>query len=218
MAGPKQLTLSHITDTAQSELRRPEKTEQRAKADTPAQQTFAAEIQWFHLFKAMIQNGDVARMGPHAFTVYAVIKAHTNFNTGRAFPGLELITEKSGMSLAQVKRELKTLEACGYLTKEKKGRSNVYTLREKVDIADEHGRPTAVATWDYLPSGVKHAMADLKNVLMSGDLGSAKIVHIEHLTVNVATDNAVQVNLNSASIPHEVREQIQKILRDAGRG
>lgn len=181
-------------------------------------QSLDAEVQWFHLFKAMIENGDVAKMGPHAFTVYAVIKAHTNFNTGQAFPAVETIAKKSGVSVPQVKRELKTLEAHGYVTKEKRGRNNVYTLREKIDIADEHGRPAAVATWDYLPSGVKHAMADLKNVLMSGDLGAARIVHIENLTVNVATDNAVQVNLNNPTIPPEVREQIERILRDSRKG
>ena len=196
------------------------------ESQTPPSPALAAEVQWFHLFKAMIENGDVAKMGPHAFTVYAVIKAHANFNTGQAFPALETIAEKSGMSLAQVKRELKTLEANGYLTKEKRGRSNLYILREKIDIADEHGRPAAVATWDYLPGGVKHAMADLKNVLMTGDLGAARIVHIENLTVNVnvnvaiaiANDNATQINLNSQTIPPDVREQIQKILKDARKG
>lgn len=194
------------------------------ESQTPPSPALAAEVQWFHLFKAMIENGDVAKMGPHAFTVYAVIKAHANFNTGQAFPALETIAEKSGMSLAQVKRELKTLEANGYLTKEKRGRSNLYILREKIDIADDHGRPAAVATWDYLPGGVKHAMADLKNVLMTGDLGAARIVHIENLTVNVnvnvaiANDNATQINLNSQTIPPDVREQIQKILKDARKG
>ena len=87
----------------------------------PQQELFKAETAWFHIFKTMIDNGDVARMGPYAVTVYLVIKSHTNFATGRAFPALETIAEKSGVSLAQVKRELKTLEKYGYITTEKKG-------------------------------------------------------------------------------------------------
>ena len=76
-----------------------------------------------------------------------VIKSYTNFSTGHAFPRLELLVEKSGMSLAQVKRSIKKLVEFGYITKERQGRRNVYRLREKVGITDEQGRPAAVATW-----------------------------------------------------------------------
>jgi DNA-binding transcriptional ArsR family regulator len=174
---------------------------------------FNAETTWFHIFRTMIANGDVARMGPHAFTTYCVIKAHTNFSTGRAFPSLELIAEKTGISLAQVKRELKTLEEMGYLTKEKKGRSNHYQLREKVEIQDAHGRPQAVATWDYLPSGVQTAIADLKNVLVSGDLNGARVVHIERLVVNMNTGSGTQINLDIASMKDgELKTQLEQLL------
>jgi DNA-binding transcriptional ArsR family regulator len=177
---------------------------------------FNAETTWFHIFRTMIANGDVARMGPHAFTVYCIIKAHTNFSTGRAFPALETIAEKSGISLAQVKRELKMLEEMGYLIKEKKGRSNLYQLREKVEIQDEHGRPQAVATWDYLPSGVQAAIADLKNVMMTGELGGAKIVHIERLTVNMNTGPGTQINFDVSGIKDEkLRGQLASLIAKA---
>lgn len=158
---------------------------------------FKAETTWFHVFRSMIEGGDVAKMGPSAFTVYAVIKAHTNFSTGRAFPGIETIVEKSGISKRQIVRDLQTLEEFGYIAKQKQGRHNVYTLREKVGIQDDHGRPVASATWDYLPAGVSGAVADLKNVLMSGDFAGAKIVNIERLTVNINNfhDNAMQINV-----------------------
>lgn len=179
---------------------------------------FQAETTWFHVFRDMIESGDVARMGAHAVTVYLVIKAHTNFSTGRAFPSIETIVEKSGVSLAQVKRCLATLEAYGYITKEKRGRNNLYTLREKVQITDEHGRPLAAATWDYLPSTVKHAVADLKNVIMTGELSGAKIVHIEKLHVEVKQmvvgnhASPVQINESSpdwlADLPTDLREKV----------
>lgn len=185
-------------------------------AKKPAQtELFKAETTWFHVFRDMIENGDVAKMGPHAVTVYLVIKAHTNFSTGRAFPALETIVEKSGISESQVKRSIKTLEEFGYVSKEKKGRSNVYTLREKVQVTDEHGRPAAMATWDYLPSSVSHAMADLKNVLMTGDLGGAKIVHIERLNVNLQVNNSggnIQINAaDLEKLPADMREALLKI-------
>ena len=74
----------------------------------PQQELFKAETAWFHIFKTMIDNGDVARMGPYAVTVYLVIKSHTNFATGRAFPALETIAENlaylSHRSSASLKR------------------------------------------------------------------------------------------------------------------
>jgi DNA-binding transcriptional ArsR family regulator len=159
---------------------------------------FKAETTWFHVFRSMIEGGDVAKMGPGAFTVYAVVKAHTNFSTGRAFPGIELIAEKSGISTRQVMRELAVLEEHGYLTKVKQGRQNIYTLREKVGIQDDHGRPVAAASWDYLPAGVANAVADLKHVMMTGDFAGAKIVNIEKLTVNINNfhDNSTQINMD----------------------
>lgn len=153
------------------------------------QELFQAETTWFHIFKTMIDNGDAAKMGGTTFLVYSVIKAHTNYSTGRSFPAHETIAEKSGISVEQVKRCINKLIDMDYITKSKVGRNNVYTLREKVQVIDEHGRPAAVAIWDYLPSGVKAAMADLKNVLMSGDLAGAKIVHIERLQINIGDHN-----------------------------
>ena len=192
-----------------------EKASDMAKKAQPQGELFKAETTWFHVFRDMVENGDVAKMGPHAVTVYLVIKAHTNFSTGRAFPALETIVEKSGISESQVKRSIKTLEEFGYVLKEKKGRSNVYTLREKVQVTDEHGRPAATATWDYLPSSVSHAMADLKNVLMTGDLGDAKIVHIERLNVNLQVNHSGgNIQFNQADLeklPADMREALLKI-------
>jgi DNA-binding transcriptional ArsR family regulator len=164
--------------------------------EDPQYDLFRAETTWFHVFHSMIWGGDVAKMGPYAFTVYATIKAYTNFKSGSAHPGIPEIMEKSGISKSQVLRALEKLEEFGYITRDRKGRSNRYTLREKVGISDTHGRPIASATWDYVPDGVRGAVADLKNVLMTGDFAGAKIVTIENLTVNIFRDSATQNNIN----------------------
>lgn len=184
---------------------------------------FQAETHWFHIFKSMVDSGDVAAMGAEATTLYLVIKAHTNFSTGRSFPSVETIVEKSGLSKSTVLRKLKTLEEHGYISKEKKGRSNSYTLREKVEIKDESGRPQAVATWDYLPSSVQQAVADLKNVLVTGEFSGAKIVHIERLNIQIGNNNT-QINFQDAlkaldSIKDPtVREALARHLTRSGGG
>ncbi len=145
---------------------------------------FKAETTWFHVFVSMIENGDVAKLGPYAFTVYLVIKAFTNWKTGKAFPSVDTIAEKSGISKRQVINSLSALIEAGYLDKVKVGRKNNYTLREKVTLKDQEGRPAACATWDYLPSTVEAARAELKRFMLTGE-HDGKILFVETLNLNV---------------------------------
>jgi DNA-binding transcriptional MocR family regulator len=175
-----------------------------------------AETTWFHTFRTMFTSGDVKKIGPYAFTVYSAIKSYTNFRSGESFPKIETLMDVTGVSRSQVKRVLVDLAKLGYLSVTKKGRQNHYTLREKVVIQDAHGRPTAVATWDYLPSSVQESVAEIKNVLVTGDFNGAKIVSIQHLTVNVNNGNGTQVNIDMSRATDEAtRDEIKSIIRQA---
>jgi hypothetical protein len=114
-------------------------------------------------------------------------------------------------------RDLVKLEELGYITKKKVGRKNTYTLREKIAIPEAEGRPPAVATWDYLPGSVQHAVADLKNVIVSGKWDDAKIVHIDTLHVNITEVRDGGVNIQNfglegflASLPENLRRQVEE--------
>lgn len=182
------------------------------KQEQQTKELFKAETTWFHVFKDMIDNGDMAALDGSAIKVYLVIKSYTNFSTGRAFPAIELIASKAGLSKIQVMRCLKSLEEAEYITKEKAGRHNVYRLREKVSIKDSEGRPQAVATWDYIPNSVKDAMAELKHAVITGEMVGGKVIHIENLVLNVMTgDNSTQVNINGADfdkLPLDIKERL----------
>lgn len=143
------------------------------------------ETSWFHIFRTMVNSGDVARIGPFAVTVYLVIKSFTNWKTGRSFPTVDLISEKAGISKRQVISSLKVLEEFGYLTKEKEGRTNIYRLREKIEIQDEDGRPAATASWDYLPSTVRDAVTELKKFTVTGKMDGLNVINIENLTLQI---------------------------------
>jgi len=176
-----------------------------------ADESFRAETTWFHVFRSMFSSRDAARMGPYAVTVYLVIKAHANFKTGSAFPSIEVIGDETGISRSQVIRVLKVLEAFGYLKRTKRGRKNEYRLREKVSIRDGSGQQAAVATWDYLPTTVQAAMADLKNLMLSGDLSGSRVVHIERLQINVTHAGRDVITLNAADfegLPIGTREAL----------
>jgi hypothetical protein len=145
---------------------------------------FKAETTWFHVFVSMIENGDVAKMGPYAVTVYLVVKAYTNWKTGKAFPSIDTIASKSGISKRQVINSLAVLTENGYLDKVKVGRKNNYTLREKITLKDQEGRPAACATWDYLPSTVEAARAELKRFMLTGE-HDGKVLFVESLNLNI---------------------------------
>lgn len=174
---------------------------------------FKAETTWFHVFVSMVENGDVAKLGPYAVTVYLVIKAYTNWKTGKSFPSIETISEKSGISPAQVKRSLSLLVENGYLDKAKIGRKNSYTLREKVTLKDQEGRPTACATWDYLPSTVEAARAQLKRFMLTGE-HDGKILFVENLNLNVQVNNG-DFNLNNQAPLDPVTEAALARLKSA---
>nr|CRY95704.1 hypothetical protein [uncultured prokaryote] len=174
---------------------------------------FKAETTWFHVFVSMVENGDVAKLGPYAVTVYLVVKAYTNWKTGKAFPSIETIAEKSGISQAQVKRSLSSLVENGYLDKTKLGRKNSYTLREKVTLKDHEGRPAACATWDYLPSTVEAARAQLKRFMLTGE-HDGKILFVENLNLNVQV-NQGDYNLNNQAPLDPVTEAALARLKAA---
>jgi DNA-binding transcriptional ArsR family regulator len=143
------------------------------------------ETSWFHVFRQMIDSGDISKMGPYAVTVYLVVKSFTNWKTGKSFPSIDLITEKSGISKRQVISSLQKLEDLGYVTKERVGRVNNYKLREKIDFVDGEGRPAATASWDYLPSTVRDAVAELKKFRMTGSSEGLTVINIENLTLQI---------------------------------
>jgi DNA-binding MarR family transcriptional regulator len=177
---------------------------------------FDANQTWFRIFQDMIFSGEAAKIGPSGFMVYSVIKAHASLNSGESFPGIPLIAKEGGVSPATVKRELNRLEEMGYLTRSKEaGRNNTYQLRERVQITNEDGKVEAVGWWDYVPMSMQAALTDLKNVTMSGDLSNAKIIHIEHMVVNIQTGPGNQVNFNDkvGEIPNSpLGEQLRKLM------
>jgi len=148
-----------------------------------------AHTSWFHVFRSMVDSGDVATMGSGPAALYLVVKSCLSWNSGKAFPSQETLAKKAGMSRRTVQRHLDTLAEYGYLHVEcgkDDGVTNTYTLREKI-VLHGHGtgEPEAVASWDYLPGSVKAAVQEVHRVALTGDFAGAKIIHIENLTINI---------------------------------
>ena len=162
------------------------------------------------MLKTMIDSGDAAEMGGTTFLIYAVIKSHSNFRTGQAFPAIETIAGKAKITGRQVITCIKKLEEMGYISKQKKGRQNHYTLREKVHILDDEGRLSGIVSWPYIPCANTEAIREVKNYILSGE-HNGSIIHIERLYLQI-NNGGENVQLNIGEIKdHELRKQLQDI-------
>ena len=151
---------------------------------------FKTDTTWFHMFKEIIRNGTWARLSSNSKSLYPVIKAYINWESGAAFPSIDTLQEYSGLARASVIKALKELEAEGLLIKQTAaGRHSNYTLVEKFDVKDGEGRPAASVSFDYLPSYVGDAVTELKNFVAQGLAlpdGKTNFIKIENLTLNIA--------------------------------
>jgi hypothetical protein len=179
-----------------------------------------ADTMWFHVFRSMVDSGELARMKGSSIKVYLIIKAHVNLHPGIGGPGIETISTKADLSIAQVKRAVAELQSLGYIAKSRRGRANEYRVRETVQIRDQSGTPTGVASWNYVPVAVRDTVADLNGVLDSQDIRSARIVQIERLQVNINQMGAGSVAVNMqdalAQMPPGLREKLSDLLHRAG--
>jgi hypothetical protein len=204
---------------------------------TAQTELFTADTTWFHVFHSLLKGKAWAAMSAPAKIVYITAKAFVNWRTGAAFPSLDTLAEYSGLSRPAITKGLKELEKLGHIrAKKTAGKKTVYTVLERLPITGQDGRPAAVATFDYLPGMVREAVAELKNVLVTGELADGKHIHIEtlNLTVNIAGHNNIAGNQTVVDVDglvelrkiremidrgdfKEVSERVHKLTDDADR-
>lgn len=157
-----------------------------------------AQTQFFHMFRAMFDAGDVAEMGAQAFTVYAYIKSCVNYEKPEAFPSVETICKVTGLSRATVFRCIPVLVEMGYLIKNTSGRNTVYRVCERIPMLDDDGNVQGTASWEYIPKYAVNAVNELKELLKSSKHpDEARYIHIENLQVVISNveSGAVQNNI-----------------------
>ena len=96
---------------------------------------------WIHIVRGMIKDKMMAKLGLPAFGVYIAIKSHTDLNTGNAWPSVALLGETVGIAKETVLKAIKTLVEAGLLRVEKRGRTNSYSVIEKINIVEQAGSP-----------------------------------------------------------------------------
>jgi DNA-binding transcriptional regulator YhcF (GntR family) len=144
---------------------------------------------WIHIVRGLIKDKVIAKIGAPAFCVYIAIKAHTDLNTGSAWPSVALLGEQVGISKDTVLRSLKTLVSAGLLTIEKQGRKNKYEVIEKINIVAQSGELWGDGQKTYVATGFGSFVDDLKKLAKTGNLPGDKGITI-NLVVNVQQNAA----------------------------
>ena len=162
------------------------------------------EKHFFHIFKHMLMRGTAGAMGPSAWLVYCMMKAHANHTTGEIFASQQTISDKCNLSVDSVQRAIKTLCEMGILEKSRVGRRNNYLILENIPITrvdEKLGAPVAVAQRTYVPQMFAEMIKQLGVFAASGNLPTDRNISINvHVNlVNQGDNSTFTINNISAS-------------------
>lgn len=135
---------------------------------------------WFHVFQSMVFDGTLATLDGGAVKSYIAIKAHASLQDGACGPGLERIGKLVGQSPRQVQRHIEVLVRAGLLSRERRGRSNLYRVVEKFIVNG------ADAEWVYRPRGVS-GLSEAFELVSSGKGHPDLRIRLETTTTTTTT-------------------------------
>ena len=151
---------------------------ERAEEQGELWEELKVEHHWFHIVRSMILRGQLAEMGPVAWAVYCVIKAHTSLNDGKSFPSQDRIAKMIGASVDTVGRATERLIELAVIEKKKRGNRNEYFLLEKVPMTTQQGEVVAHGNATYIPMQFERIMNDIKEFAKSGAVNTQSPMHI----------------------------------------
>lgn len=138
-----------------------------------------ARHRWFHVLRQDILDGKVAEVGAIAWAIYCIIKAHTEMDTGSAWPNQATIAKLAGLSVDTVAKATERLIEQGLLRRERVGRHNTYQLIENVALErKEDSVRVAIARNDYVPTEFQAFLSELKAYAKSGVLPAGLTLNI----------------------------------------
>lgn len=169
---------------------------------------------WFHVVRGMVTDGEIKKVGAVAFCVYLVLKAHTDLTSGAARPSIPLIADLIGVSEDTVLRAQKVLVEHGLLRIEKRGRSNVYSVVEKIQMVNPDGEHWGTAERPYASLKYKGFVEELQRLAKSGNIPGDRAINITINVQNIVQGDGGQVTVNVQNVNPGDDEVIQRALKD----
>jgi DNA-binding transcriptional ArsR family regulator len=170
---------------------------------------------WIHVVRGLIQEGEIARVGTTAFCVYIAIKAHTDLENGNAWPSIATLAKQVGVSDDTIGLSLKKLVAAGLLKIEKRGRSNVYSVIEKIQMVTQAGEAWGSGQRKYVPLQYAGFVDELQRLARTGNLPGDQAITI-NLTLNVQhieQGDGGNVTMNVQNVQVTSDEQLKRMTK-----
>lgn len=169
---------------------------------------------WIHVVRGMIQDGEIAKVGAVAFCVYIAIKAHTDLETGSAWPSIATLARQVGVSEDTIGRALKTLVDNGLLKVEKRGRKNHYAVMEKIQMVTQEGQAWGTGERKYASLQYGNFVEELQRLARTGNLPGDRAITI-NVTLNVQNitqgeNGNVAMNVQNVQVSSD--EELSRIL------
>jgi DNA-binding transcriptional regulator GbsR (MarR family) len=183
------------------------------KSETAQSELFDTDVSWFHIFKELIRSKVWADLTPVTAKLYCVVKAFVNWEDGAAFPSIDKLQEYSGLARASVMKGLRELEEKGLLKRDsRRGVGSNYQLVELFQVTDQSGRPAASVSFDYMPTYVSDAVAELKNFVANGLTvdGKTQFIKIENLTLNIVRGDQYNQTLDTQIMLKGLRDVLEQ--------
>ena len=169
---------------------------------------------WFHFFSSTLDQLLLSELTSTDILIYLIIKKHANYKTGIAYPSINMMAKKTGMSERTISRSISALQKEKFLmVSKKKGKVSVYLTREKIDIGDK------IAEWNYSPSTASDARNEIKNYYAGGK-NETKIV--QFIQNNIINNNiTVEIKIEDKKIEDisdkKLREKVAKMIEKSSR-
>lgn len=149
----------------------------------------------------LFDSGIVAKIGAPAFTIWNAIKAHADFNTGQAFPGLRKLAQICGMGKSSAQRAVDSLEKNNLvriILPAGSRRGQTYIARERIEV--KIGKViVCTVVMDYVPATMNKTISLIKNSLSDG--------RIDGSLIEIIPGDSFQVDAASGKIfryvPHD---------------
>lgn len=125
----------------------------------------------------LFDSGLVARIGASAFTIWNAIKAHADFNTGQAFPGLRKLAEITGMGKSTAQRSVEILQENSLVRivfPAGRRRGQTYIARERLEVK-VGAVMVCTIVMDYVPNKRNTTIAALKSGIEKGKIDSSLV-------------------------------------------
>ncbi len=173
-------------------------------------------------FRDMMSAGIVAEIGPNAFAVWHAIKAHADFQTGAAWPGMRTLATLTGLSRSTVHRATVTLIEAHLLRviqtpTRRRGQTYIACERLRVQLGATHVCTIVV---DYIPACLRTRIQRINAALETGEndataFSDVRVIPAPGMTWNDASQELTGTFPTHSLIPPQPAEDDPALI--AGR-